>query len=151
MSLAFERKERSLFAETASGSLRCIMLFSHVFNLQKFNFFKKEVCKKILSIIQDNLNLYLVMDYYPGGDLMTLISKFDDQLPEKMAKFYIAEMIVAIESLHQLRYVHRDIKPDNVLIDLQGHIKLADFGSCLKMMADDYVRYNGLLKDNFNF
>ena len=84
------------------------------------------------------------MDYYPGGDLMTLISKFDDQLPEKMAKFYIAEMIVAIESLHQLRYVHRDIKPDNVLIDLQGHIKLADFGSCLKMMADDYVRYNGL-------
>ena len=103
-------------------------------------FLKNDVTIKFLNMIQDNLNLYLVMDYYPGGDLMTLISKFDDQLPEKMAKFYIAEMIVAIESLHQLRYVHRDIKPDNVLIDLQGHIKLADFGSCLKMMADDYVR-----------
>lgn len=89
---------------------------------------------------QDNSNLYLIMDYYPGGDLMTLISKFDEQLPEHMARFYIAEMIVAIESLHQLRYVHRDIKPDNILLDRHGHIKLADFGSCLKMMSDGFVR-----------
>ena len=89
---------------------------------------------------QDSINLYLIMDYYPGGDLMTLISKFDDQLPENMARFYIAEMVIAIESLHQLRYVHRDIKPDNVLLDSKGHIKLADFGSCLKMMADGFVR-----------
>uniref|UniRef100_A0A3B3SX65 non-specific serine/threonine protein kinase n=1 Tax=Paramormyrops kingsleyae TaxID=1676925 RepID=A0A3B3SX65_9TELE len=85
---------------------------------------------------QDESNLYLVMDYYVGGDLLTLLSKFEDRLPEDMAKFYIAEMVLAIHSIHQLRYVHRDIKPDNVLLDMNGHIRLADFGSCLKMMED---------------
>lgn len=50
---------------------------------------------------------YLVMDYYCGGDLLTLLSKFEDRLPEDMAKFYIAEMILAIQSVHELRYVHR--------------------------------------------
>lgn len=64
---------------------------------------------------------------------MTLLSKFEDRLPEDMAKFYIAEMILAIHSLHVLRYVHRDVKPDNVLLDAQGHIRLADFGSCLRL------------------
>ena len=47
------------------------------------------------------------MDYYSGGDLLTLISKYDDHLSEEMAKFYIAEMVLAIDSLHQLGYVHR--------------------------------------------
>jgi len=47
------------------------------------------------------------MDYYVGGDLLTLLSKFDDRLPEDMARFYIAEMVLAIDSIHQLNYVHR--------------------------------------------
>ena len=64
----------------------------------------------------DTSHLYLVMDYYPGGDLLTLISKFDERLPESMAKFYVAEMVLAIESIHKLGYVHRDIKPDNILL-----------------------------------
>lgn len=53
------------------------------------------------------------MDYYCGGDLLTLLSKFEDRLPEDMARFYIAEMALAIDSIHKLNYVHRDIKPDN--------------------------------------
>uniref|UniRef100_A0A665W9Q9 Serine/threonine-protein kinase MRCK alpha n=1 Tax=Echeneis naucrates TaxID=173247 RepID=A0A665W9Q9_ECHNA len=85
---------------------------------------------------QDDNNLYLVMDYYVGGDLLTLLSKFEDRLPEEMAKFYLAEMVLAIDSVHQLHYVHRDIKPDNILLDMNGHIRLADFGSCLKLMED---------------
>uniref|UniRef100_A0A673MUI4 non-specific serine/threonine protein kinase n=1 Tax=Sinocyclocheilus rhinocerous TaxID=307959 RepID=A0A673MUI4_9TELE len=89
---------------------------------------------------QDDNYLYLVMDYYVGGDLLTLLSKFEDRLPEDMAKFYVAEMVLAIHSIHQQRYVHRDIKPDNVLLDMNGHIRLADFGSCLKMMQDGTVR-----------
>ena len=56
---------------------------------------------------QDDDNLYLVMDYYSGGDLLTVLSKFDDRLPEAMARFYIAEVILAIDSVHQLGYVHR--------------------------------------------
>uniref|UniRef100_UPI00398F6083 serine/threonine-protein kinase MRCK beta isoform X1 n=1 Tax=Pristiophorus japonicus TaxID=55135 RepID=UPI00398F6083 len=89
---------------------------------------------------QDDNYLYLVMDYYVGGDLLTLLSKFEDRLPEEMSKFYIAEMVLAIDSIHQLHYVHRDIKPDNVLLDMNGHIRLADFGSCLKLMNDGTVQ-----------
>ncbi|XP_034145960.1 LOW QUALITY PROTEIN: serine/threonine-protein kinase MRCK beta [Esox lucius] len=89
---------------------------------------------------QDDNFLYLVMDYYVGGDLLTLLSKFEDRLPEDMSKFYVAEMVLAIHSIHQQHYVHRDIKPDNVLLDMNGHIRLADFGSCLKMMQDGTVQ-----------
>uniref|UniRef100_A0A1A7XDL4 non-specific serine/threonine protein kinase n=1 Tax=Iconisemion striatum TaxID=60296 RepID=A0A1A7XDL4_9TELE len=89
---------------------------------------------------QDDNFLYLVMDYYVGGDLLTLLSKFEDRLPEDMSKFYVAEMVLAIHSIHQQRYIHRDIKPDNVLLDVNGHIRLADFGSCLRMMEDGTVQ-----------
>ncbi|XP_065311097.1 serine/threonine-protein kinase Genghis Khan isoform X1 [Dermacentor albipictus] len=91
---------------------------------------------------QDDTNLYLVMDYYCGGDLLTLLSKFEDKLPEEMARFYITEMILAIDSIHSLHYVHRDIKPDNVLLDANGHIRLADFGSCLRLCDDGTVQSN---------
>uniref|UniRef100_A0A1A8JK81 non-specific serine/threonine protein kinase n=1 Tax=Nothobranchius kuhntae TaxID=321403 RepID=A0A1A8JK81_NOTKU len=89
---------------------------------------------------QDDNFLYLVMDYYVGGDLLTLLSKFEDRLPEDMSRFYVAEMVLAIHSIHQQRYIHRDIKPDNVLLDVNGHIRLADFGSCLRMMEDGTVQ-----------
>uniref|UniRef100_A0A8C1F4W7 non-specific serine/threonine protein kinase n=1 Tax=Cyprinus carpio carpio TaxID=630221 RepID=A0A8C1F4W7_CYPCA len=88
---------------------------------------------------QDDNFLYLVMDYYVGGDLLTLLSKFEDRLPEDMARFYLAEMVLAIDSVHQLHYVHRDIKPDNILLDVNGHIRLADFGSCLKLTEDGTI------------
>ncbi|KAJ7374104.1 hypothetical protein OS493_009436 [Desmophyllum pertusum] len=84
-------------------------------------------------------NLYLVMEYHPGGDLLSLLSKYDDVLEEDVARFYLAEMVVAIHSLHVLGYVHRDIKPDNVLVDRTGHIKLADFGSSARLSADKKV------------
>lgn len=82
------------------------------------------------------------MDYYCGGDLLTLLSKFEDRLPEDLARFYIAEIILAIDSIHKLKYVHRDIKPDNLVLDMSGHIRLADFGSCLKMGPDGMVQSN---------
>ena len=51
-----------------------------------------------------------------------------DILNEEEAKFYIAEIILAVEYLHNQNYVHRDIKPDNILVDEKGHLKLSDFG-----------------------
>ncbi|KAM4522872.1 serine/threonine-protein kinase MRCK beta isoform 3-T3 [Odontesthes bonariensis] len=89
---------------------------------------------------QDDNFLYLVMDYYVGGDLLTLLSKFEDRLPEDMSRFYVAEMVLAIHSIHLQHYIHRDIKPDNILLDANGHIRLADFGSCLRMMEDGTVQ-----------
>ncbi|CAN8178254.1 unnamed protein product, partial [Coccothraustes coccothraustes] len=89
---------------------------------------------------QDPQCLYLVMEYYIGGDLLTLLSKFGDRLPLAMARFYLAELVMAIDSVHRLGYVHRDIKPDNILLDRWGHIRLGDFGSCLRLGPDGTVR-----------
>ena len=76
---------------------------------------------------QDADNLYLVMEFVPGGDLMGLLIKLDI-FPEAMARFYAAQCIDAIESVHKLGFIHRDIKPDNILIDAEGNIRLTDFG-----------------------
>ncbi|ETW05140.1 AGC/NDR protein kinase, variant 4 [Aphanomyces invadans] len=81
---------------------------------------------------QDTSRLYMVMEYLPGGDLMGLLIK-EDKLSEVTTRFYAAEMVMAIESVHELGYIHRDIKPDNVLLDAFGHIKLTDLGLCKKM------------------
>ncbi|XP_067162908.1 citron Rho-interacting kinase [Apteryx mantelli] len=88
---------------------------------------------------QDKKNLYLVMEYQPGGDLLSLLNRYEDQLDESMVQFYLAELVLAIHSVHQMGYVHRDIKPENVLIDRIGHIKLVDFGSAAKMTVNKMV------------
>jgi serine/threonine protein kinase len=72
-------------------------------------------------------HVYLVMDYLPGGDLMSLLMR-RDTLPEDEARFYAAEALLAIASLHALGFAHRDVKPDNLLLDASGHLRLADLG-----------------------
>lgn len=76
---------------------------------------------------QDNTWLYLVMEYCAGGDLMTILMR-DDILSEQQTRFYMSELAQAIKSVHNLKFVHRDLKPDNVLISNSGHVKLSDFG-----------------------
>lgn len=76
---------------------------------------------------QDDDYLYLIMEFLPGGDLMTMLIKYD-VFSEDITRFYIAECVLAIEAIHKLGFIHRDIKPDNVLIDKTGHIKISDFG-----------------------
>lgn len=72
-------------------------------------------------------NLYLVMEYLNGGDLFSLLKNLGC-LDEDMARIYIAEVVLALEYLHSLNVIHRDLKPDNLLIGHDGHIKLTDFG-----------------------
>ncbi|KAL5561933.1 hypothetical protein UlMin_031680 [Ulmus minor] len=84
---------------------------------------------KLYCSFQDDEFLYLIMEYLPGGDMMTLLMR-KDTLTEDEARFYIAETILAIESIHKHNYIHRDIKPDNLLLDRYGHMRLSDFGLC---------------------
>ncbi|PPR02421.1 hypothetical protein CVT26_011389 [Gymnopilus dilepis] len=76
---------------------------------------------------QDRDHLYLVLEYMSGGDLLNLLIE-RDVFEEDFTRFYVAEMILAIESCHRHGFIHRDIKPDNFLFDPDGHIKLSDFG-----------------------
>jgi len=76
---------------------------------------------------QDRDNLYLVLEYMGGGDLLNLLIE-RDTFPEDFTRFYVAEMVLAIESCHIFGFIHRDVKPDNFLFDREGHIKLSDFG-----------------------
>jgi len=72
-------------------------------------------------------DLYLVTDYMSGGELFWHLQK-DGKFDEKRAKFYIAELILAIQHLHENDIVYRDLKPENILLDANGHIALCDFG-----------------------
>eukprot|EP00090_Calanus_glacialis_P016050 TRINITY_DN2516_c0_g1_i1.p1 TRINITY_DN2516_c0_g1~~TRINITY_DN2516_c0_g1_i1.p1 ORF type:complete len:552 (-),score=137.37 TRINITY_DN2516_c0_g1_i1:1215-2870(-) len=97
---------------------------------------------KMFYSFQDAENLYLVMEFLPGGDVMTLLMK-KDTLSEEATQFYIAETALAIETIHKLGFIHRDIKPDNLLLDARGHVKLSDFGLCTglqKSHRTDYYR-----------
>ncbi|XP_023514772.1 serine/threonine-protein kinase 38-like [Cucurbita pepo subsp. pepo] len=84
---------------------------------------------KLYCSFQDDEFLYLIMEYLPGGDMMTLLMR-KDTLTDDEARFYVGEIVLAIESIHRHNYIHRDIKPDNLLLDKFGHLRLSDFGLC---------------------
>ncbi|XP_011473457.1 citron Rho-interacting kinase isoform X2 [Oryzias latipes] len=94
---------------------------------------------QLLYAFQDKDHVYLAMEYMPGGDLMSLLNRYEDQFDEAMAQFYLAELIEAIHAVHQLGYVHRDVKPENILIDRTGHIKISDFGSAARLTINKTV------------
>ncbi|RYP56466.1 hypothetical protein DL771_011785 [Monosporascus sp. 5C6A] len=81
----------------------------------------------LIASFQDAANLYLVLEYMPGGDFLGLLIR-ENILSEPVARVYIAEMILCIEETHSLRFIHRDIKPDNFLISASGHLMISDFG-----------------------
>uniref|UniRef100_A0A8C5X9H4 Rho-associated protein kinase 2 n=1 Tax=Malurus cyaneus samueli TaxID=2593467 RepID=A0A8C5X9H4_9PASS len=93
---------------------------------------------QLFCAFQDDKYLYMVMEYMPGGDLVNLMSNYD--VPEKWAKFYTAEVVLALDAIHSMGLIHRDVKPDNMLLDKFGHLKLADFGTCMKMDETGMVR-----------
>lgn len=83
---------------------------------------------------QDESNLYMVMDFMPGGDLMGLLIR-EDAFSEGVTRYLMAEAAHAISAIHALGYIHRDIKPDNFLIDARGHLRLTDLGLCKRVGA----------------
>ncbi|KAL4080316.1 kinase-like domain-containing protein, partial [Scleroderma yunnanense] len=82
---------------------------------------------KLYYSFQDRDHLYLILEFMGGGDLLNLLIE-RDVFEEDFTRFYVAEMLLAIESCHKLGFIHRDIKPDNFLFDPEGHLRLSDFG-----------------------
>ncbi|GFF55348.1 cAMP-dependent protein kinase type 2 [Aspergillus udagawae] len=76
---------------------------------------------------QDARNLYMVMDFVEGGELFSLLRK-SQRFPNPVAKFYAAEVTLALEYLHSQQIIYRDLKPENLLLDRHGHLKITDFG-----------------------
>jgi serine/threonine protein kinase len=94
---------------------------------------------KLYFSFMDAKHLFMVLEYCPGGDMMTLLIK-ENTLSEEATLFYMAECCLAIQSVHDLGYIHRDLKPDNILIDFSGHIKLTDLGLCKKLDDSEALR-----------
>lgn len=102
---------------------------------------------KLWFTFQDVENLYLVLDLLPGGELLQVIrarkaaaaaaGKTHVACDEGLARFYVGEVLLALEYLHAEGVVHRDVKPENVLLGADGHIKLTDFGSALLLQPGE--------------
>jgi len=82
---------------------------------------------KLHFAFQSKEKLYLVLDYCPGGELFFHLSRYR-RFPERVARFYAAELLLALGHLHRKGIIYRDLKPENVLLDADGHVKLGDFG-----------------------
>ncbi|KAI3381118.1 hypothetical protein SNEBB_007532 [Seison nebaliae] len=84
---------------------------------------------------QTNSRLYLILEYLAGGELFMQLEK-EGLLVEPTAKFYLAEIVLALEHLHSKDIIYRDLKPENVMLTSKGHIKLTDFGLCKESVND---------------
>merc|ERR550534_3637070 len=102
---------------------------------------------KMYYSFQDEKFIYEVLEFCPGGDFFALLVR-EDRLPEDSARFYIAELCAAISCVHQLGFSHRDVKPDNLLIDAQGHLKLSDFGLSKKVKRNVQSDFSSALELN---
>ncbi|EGW30911.1 uncharacterized protein SPAPADRAFT_142096 [Spathaspora passalidarum NRRL Y-27907] len=80
--------------------------------------------------------LYLVLSFINGGELFWHLQR-EGKFSMDRSRFYIAELLTALESLHDLNVIYRDLKPENILLDYQGHIALCDFGLCKLNMSND--------------
>ncbi|RPA81790.1 kinase-like protein [Ascobolus immersus RN42] len=99
---------------------------------------------RLYYAFQDQAHVYLGMEYVPGGDLRSLLSSSGTLSPANI-RFYAAEMFGAIFALHSMGYIHRDVKPENFLIDQKGHLKLGDFGLSTGFFAPN--RYSLLVNE----
>ena len=94
----------------------------------------------MMSAYQDRVNIYLLLDVALGGELYQVMSEVADTMDEPMAKFYTASLTLALQHVHLLEFVYRDLKPENVLLDRHGFVKLCDFGFAKKVVDRTYTK-----------
>lgn len=122
-----------------SGTMFAMKILRKVHLVKRRQIERTRTERKVLSVVdhpfimklhyafQTEDKLYLVLDYCPGGELFFHLSRFR-RFPERVARFYSAELLLAIGHLHKRGIIYRDLKPENVLLDAEGHVKLGDFG-----------------------
>ncbi|KAG7795438.1 hypothetical protein KL944_005364 [Ogataea haglerorum] len=93
---------------------------------------------RMWGTFQDTKSIFMVMDYIEGGELFSLLRK-SKVFPNQVAKFYAAEVLLALEYLHSKNIVYRDLKPENILLTRTGHIKLTDFGFAKEVETTTYT------------
>lgn len=81
----------------------------------------------LFATFQDNLNVYMLMSYVPGGELFTHLRRAQRFSPD-VTRFYLATIILALKYLHSFNIIYRDLKPENLLLDSRGYLRLTDFG-----------------------
>lgn len=101
--------------EHTNDERRMLSIVSHPFLIRMWGTF------------QDSEQVFMVMDYIEGGELFSLLRK-SQRFPNPVAKFYAAEVCLALEYLHGNNIIYRDLKPENILLDRNGHVKITDFG-----------------------
>ncbi|KAI9906989.1 hypothetical protein PsorP6_002782 [Peronosclerospora sorghi] len=98
---------------------------------------------KLYSAFQTDRDLHFILEYCQGGELFFhLQQQLSQKFDEKATRFYAAEVLAGISELHKYGVVYRDLKPENVLLDAQGHVKLADFGFAKQDMSPGKRTYS---------
>jgi tRNA A-37 threonylcarbamoyl transferase component Bud32 len=96
-------------------------------------------CVKLFGTFQDRNHIYFGLEYVPGGELFHRLGK-KTSFPPAVAKFYATEIFCALDYIHSIGYVYRDLKPENVILDEEGHCKLVDFGFAMACRPEDRLK-----------
>lgn len=129
--LKIMKKARIVRLKQIEHVLSEVMIISH---------FQCNFTPQLFAVFQDDNNLYMMTEFLPGGELFSHIRR-NEKLPADVAKFYILEVAAALKCLHKLDIVYRDVKPENILINKDGHIKLVDFGFAKKLSKEQPLTY----------
>ena len=109
---------------------------THLSHLPFHSFFHEWLHLTRFTTFQDDRHLYMLLEYVIGGELFSHLRKAG-QFTNDMTRFYAAEIVLAIEYLHSKDIIYRDLKPENLLLDSAGHVKITDFGFA-KHVVDRY-------------